>query len=223
MSQANLDDLERDVEDARIRLLHDVGRLRAPATLSGFKDDVVAKAQEVRDQWVHKATDAASSSVQRIWSDLVDRASANPGAALVIAAGLAWRLAHRPPIATLLVGVGLAGLLRTNPSKSPSPFITRAAALGGTARDWGGALNETVRGWAEETRDAAGATFSQVSKSASETYSLVSTTAANVTGQASEIAETVSPNGDARDAYLLGAAILAIGAATVIAFQRHDD
>jgi hypothetical protein len=218
MSQANLDDLERDVEDARIRLLRDVGRARAPATLSGFKDDVVAKAQDVRDEWVHKATDAASISVQRIWSDLVDRASANPGAALVIGAGLAWRLAHRPPIATLLVGVGLAGLLRTNPSSSPSPFITRAAELGGTARNWGGAVNETARRWAEETRDA-GVTFSQVSKLASETYSLVSTTAANVTGQASEIAETVS---DARDAYLLGAAILAIGAASVIAFQRQN-
>jgi hypothetical protein len=223
MSQTNLDDLERDVEDARIRLVHDVGRLRAPATLSGFKDDVVAKAQEVRHQWVHKATDAASISVRRIWSDLVDRASANPGAALVIGAGLAWRLAHRPPIATLLVGVGLASLLRTNPSSSPSPIITRASELGGTARDWGGAVNETMRDWAEQTRDAAGQTLSQVSKSASETYSLVSTTAANVRGQASEIAETVSPNGDARDAYLLGAAILAIGAASVIAFQRQDD
>jgi hypothetical protein len=223
MSQGNLDDLERDVEDARIRLLHDVGRLRAPATLSGFKDDVVAKAQEVRDDWVHKATDAASSSVQRTWSDLVDKASANPGAALVIGAGLVWRLAHRPPIATLLVGVGLAGLLRTNPSSSPSPIITRAAERGGTARNWGGAVNETVREWAEETRDAAGVTLSRVSKSAFETYSLVSTTAADVTGQASEIAETVSRNGDARDACLLGAAILAIGAASVIAFQRQDD
>jgi hypothetical protein len=84
-------------------------------------------------------------------------------------------------------------------------------------------VNETMRDWAEQTRDAAGQTLSQVSKSASETYSLVSTTAANVRGQASEIAETVSPNGDARDAYLLGAAILAIGAASVIAFQRQDD
>jgi hypothetical protein len=223
MSQANLDDLERDVEDARNRLVHDVGRLRAPATLSGFKDDVATKTQELRDEWVHKATDAASGRAQRIWSDLMHRASANPGAALVIGAGLAWRLAHRPPIATLLVGVGLASLLRTNPSSSPSPIITRAAELGGTARNWVGEVNETVRDWAEETRDAAAETLSQVSKSASETYSLVSTTAANVTGQASEIAETVSPNGDARDAYLLGAAILAIGAASVIAFQRQDD
>jgi hypothetical protein len=220
---SHLDDLERDVEDARNRLVHDVGRLRAPATLSGFKDDVVAKAQEVRDEWIHKATDAASSSVRRIWSDLVDRASANPGAALVIGAGLAWRLAHRPPIATLLVGVGLASLLRTNPSSSPSPIVTRAAELGGTARNWVGDVNETVRDWAEESRNAAGEALSLVSKSASETYSLVSTTAANVTGQASEIAETVSPNGDARDAYLLSAAILAIGAASVIAFRRLDD
>jgi hypothetical protein len=75
--------------------------------------------------------DAAIGSVQRIWSDLMDRASANPSAALAIGAGLAWRFAHRPPIATLLVGVGLAGLLRTNPSSSPSPIIAHAAELGG--------------------------------------------------------------------------------------------
>jgi hypothetical protein len=142
---------------------------------------------------------------------------------LVIGAGLAWRFAHRSPIATLLVGVGLAGLLRTNPSSSPSPIITHADELGGTARKWVGAVSETVRDWAEETRDAASETFSQASTSASETYSHVSTTAANVTGQASEIVENVFPNGDARDTYLLGAAILAIGAASVIAFQRRDD
>jgi hypothetical protein len=84
-------------------------------------------------------------------------------------------------------------------------------------------VNETVRDWAEETRDAAGETLSQVSTSACETYSHVSTTAANVTGQASEIVENVFPNGDARNTYLLGAAVLAIGTAGVIAFRRWDD
>jgi hypothetical protein len=84
-------------------------------------------------------------------------------------------------------------------------------------------VNETVRDWAEETRDAAGVSFSQASTSASEIYSQVSTTAASVTGQASEMAGNLFPDSAARDTHLLGAAVLAIGAASVIAYQRRED
>ena len=49
-------------------------------------------------------TIAAKDGAQRLFTELKDRAAANPVAALAIGAGLAWRLVHRPPIATLLVG-----------------------------------------------------------------------------------------------------------------------
>ena len=90
MTEADLALLERDVVEARNRLTGDIARLRAPATLSGFKDDVV-----------DKMTKQASSTAQRVVADLKGRAAANPAAALAIGAGLLWRFAHRPPIATI--------------------------------------------------------------------------------------------------------------------------
>ncbi len=90
MSQADLDILERDVEAARKRLANDIERMRNPAALSGFRNDVMAKASSLKDEFVHKASDNASGTAQRVWSDLKDRARANPGATLAIGTGLAW-------------------------------------------------------------------------------------------------------------------------------------
>jgi hypothetical protein len=64
---------------------------------------------------LEKAKERASDAVQRAVAKLKGRAAANPAAALAIGAGLAWRLAHRPPIASLLVGVGC--LWRTTPAR----------------------------------------------------------------------------------------------------------
>ena len=47
--------------------------------------------------------------------------------------------------------------------------------------------------------------------------------AADMTGHSSHVAEHVFRDSAARDTYLLGAAALAIGTATVIAIQRKDD
>ena len=50
MTQAELNQLERDVEDARQRLSGDLARLRSPATISGFKDVLMAEVRESRDE-----------------------------------------------------------------------------------------------------------------------------------------------------------------------------
>jgi hypothetical protein len=42
-----------------------------------------------------------------VLADLKARAAANPLALAAVAAGVGWRLFHRPPIATALVGLGL--------------------------------------------------------------------------------------------------------------------
>jgi hypothetical protein len=52
----------------------------------GFKDDVVAKVQEVGDDWVNKATDAASTSVSvsgPIWPNGAPRDTYLLGAAIL--------------------------------------------------------------------------------------------------------------------------------------------
>ena len=104
------------------------------------------------------------------------RAAANPAAALAIGAGLAWRIAHRPPIASLLVGIGLVSLMRTSPSqKSPymglygedppiRPYdkdnlVSGALGLFDSAKD-------RVQEWTGEAGDAARDTVTQIKETA---------------------------------------------------------
>ena len=107
--------LERDLQETRERLARDLDRLRSTETISGFKADLLAQASETKDQLVGKAKDSVNAGMQDLWREIKARAAANPAAALALGAGLAWRLLHRPPIASALVGVGLISLWRTDP------------------------------------------------------------------------------------------------------------
>jgi len=105
MSAAELNALERDVEQARARFADDLARLRSPTNLARLKNDLWADVRETKDELVDKAKDAAKDGAQRLAAELKARAAANPLATIAIGAGLAWRLVHRPPIATVLVGL----------------------------------------------------------------------------------------------------------------------
>jgi hypothetical protein len=244
MSHDDLNVLERDVEQARARFAGDLARLRSPETMSSFKDDVWAKAIETKDELVEKAKDAATDGVQRLVSDLKERASSNPAAALAIGAGLAWRLAHRPPIASLLVGVGLFSLWRTTPSDDNDGFVPRAVELAGQAK-------ERVQEWTAEAgeklthlADRASASADQAYASACETLGMVKETATAAADRAASAGQEAAmqlrdqakaagdktsaalrdfaPNEEARDSLLLGAAALAVAAALGIAYQRRN-
>src|SRR3954464_2903377 len=161
MSDAELNALERDVEQARARFADDLARLRSPSTLARFKDDAWAEASDTKDELVAKTKEAAKDGAQRLFTELKERAAANPVAALAIGAGLAWRLVHRPPVATLLVGMGVVGLLRTSPARSPEPYIglhdedprlryrhgANEAGLVARAGDLAEAVKEKVQDW----------------------------------------------------------------------------
>ena len=64
----------------------------------------MVKAVDIQHSLTVRAREAAQDGIQRIIADLKERAAANPTAILAIGAGLAWRLIHQPPIASLLVG-----------------------------------------------------------------------------------------------------------------------
>src|SRR5688572_33339992 len=103
MSEPSLQVLEREVEAARAKLAADLETLSSPRTVSEFKEEVKAEAIETKDELIEKAKSSATSTVQQIVDDIKARAVANPGAALAIGAGIAWRLVHKPPIASVLV------------------------------------------------------------------------------------------------------------------------
>jgi len=243
MSEAELNVLERDVEQARARFAGDLARLRSPATLSNFQDDLWARASETKDDLVDKAKEAATDGVQRLVSDLKEKAAANPAAALAIGAGLAWRLVHRPPIASLLVGIGLYSLWRTTPSEGEG-LVPRAADLAGqvkeTLQEWSAGATENLTQIADKASAAVEETYAsardtvskvkthvtvaadQAAGSAQETMTHIRDQASAAGAKTSAAVRAIAPNEEARDNLLLGAAALAVAAAVGIAYQRRS-
>jgi hypothetical protein len=236
MSQGDLNALEREVELTRARFANDLARLRSPHNLAAFKEDLWAEARETKDG---------------ILADLKARAAANPAAVLALGAGVAWRLFHRPPIATVLVGLGLVGLLRTSPGQTtsqthmdpyaedPRPLDRGDTGLASQASALAGAAKQRVQDWAALASDAAREATTQIGEKAAsmadsasgalhdardtvqESVTRVADNAASVTNRASSTLRAAIPGRDERDTYLLGAAALAVAAAVGIAVQRR--
>ena len=151
-----LDELERDVARARVRLSGNLARLRDPRTISHAKADLMAQAHDYRHRLVESVGGAANERAQNLGDFLRRRAQDNPAAFAAIGAGLLWRLWKRPPVATLLVGAGLASLLAGRGQEGEAPAeglmgvvqeVNRAThALGGRAAD----LAEQARDMADQ-------------------------------------------------------------------------
>ncbi len=259
MTQLELNQLERDVEDARDRLSGDLERLRSPATISGFKDalweevdesrvQLVAKTKETVDELVVKAKEsvdelviktkqgageliatteeAVSDHARRFLADIKQRVAANPAAALAIGAGLAWRIARKPPIASMLVGAGVIGLMRANARES-YPGAEMASQVG----DLAVAAKEKVEQWGSDARNAvaqagelAGSvkgTVEQWSSDAGEAIWQVAGVTKSATNRGSQAVHGIVRDAKERDKYLLGAAAVALVAAVGMAYQRR--
>ena len=249
MTYARLQQLEHDVEEARARLANDLATLRSPRTFSDFTGAVKAEAIDLKDAAIEKAKSSATSTMWRIADDLKAKAAANPAAAFAIGAGLAWRLIHRPPIATALVGAGLFSLLRTAPMAS-TPYmglydedrervltnaeqtssISRARDVAGTVSDKfeevGAAAVIAAQQTAEtikETTASLANAASNVLNDAQQTASAITSNTAAMVGRASSAVRETVHDEEVRDRFLLGAAALAVAAAVGISFIRRAD
>jgi hypothetical protein len=234
MSTAGLSTLEREVEMARARVAGDLARLRSPATISEFKGELLAEARHSKDQFLEKSSDYVRETAQHVLSDIKGRAAANPVAALAIGAGLAWQLLRHPPIASILVGAGIFGLMKTQ----PDPDADIAAGIARQAHDVSTLVTEQVQSWSAEAARVAQETSAQVADNVSALAGRVSETtenareavrasgiqmAANASAAGQRIAADVAngmPEKEVRDQLLVGAAALAIAAAIGIASQR---
>jgi gas vesicle protein len=198
MSRSQLTALERDVEQARSRLAHDLTRLRSPATFSAFKDELTAE----KDELVDKVKDATRDTTQRILNDLKDKAIANPAATLAIGSGLAWRIFRHPPIASLLVGLGVVSLLRTSPSRSSQPYMGlydedpaarwKDKGFAARASEVGESVKERVQEWSTQASETARERMSELGGKASAMTERASEMARTTADRASELAERAS-------------------------------
>jgi hypothetical protein len=237
MSTAELISLEREVEAARERVAGDLARLRSPATLSEFKSELLTEARQSKDQIVGSATNYVEETLQSVLSDIKGRAVANPAAALAIGAGLAWQLLRRPPIASLLVGAGVYGLMKTPPARDldfASGLAAQANDVATTVKEqvqeWGAQAGEAVRETASQASDniaalaeRASAAMGDAGAAARHSAAELASDAAAAGRSASAVISDATPEPHERDQLLLGAAALAIAAAVGIAYQRRPE
>jgi hypothetical protein len=210
MSEAELNQLERDVEQARARFTADLARMRSPAIYADFKDELVAEVRQAKDELVEKTTDAATERAHGVLAEIKDRAAANPAAALAIGAGLAWHLARHPPVTSVLVGLGLMSLWRTNPQRPSrgAELVTRATEIAGSVKD----KVEQLR--TSETAERA-------SELADSVKDKLVGTAESFADRGAAVIHGALHEREKQDSYLYGAAALALAAAVGIAFQRR--
>lgn len=262
----SIDELERDVEQARARVAADISMLRAPETFDDAKHRLTASVFGYRDQ----LRDHAAGYGNGMMETLKAKAAANPLAVAAIGAGIAWRLYKHPPVTTALVGLGLASLLRTDPdddsmhprklmeaaSEKAIAFKDRAATQVTELRENAvGAIEEKMHEWtaaAEGAYEAAAERVSAMASSAGDSaqaafdktrdpealgvraHAMRSPTAdipyqsdepRSSNGGVSNAIRAWSNGGvgERRDAYLLGLAALAVGAAVGLARMRSSD
>lgn len=252
MTDGELDRLEGEVEQARSRLVGDLERLRSPEAFAQARREITAQFTEKKDELVANAAGAARGRAQGMLSGVQARIAANPGAALAIGAGLAWRFYRHPPIASLLVGAGVMALMRTDPQHPAmgADAAARAADYAGAAqrkiRDWREAdpagqvservaaardrvagMADTVRERVEDYADTARERIGEITSDAGGT-AMGAIRRAAITGDRwtrpgqRAISGAVADMGD-RDKVLLGVAALALAAAVGVAARRRED
>jgi hypothetical protein len=185
MSELSLRECENEVERSRAKLAFDLAVLRSPATVSAFTDDLKREAFDAKDAIVDKVKSSAQSTAASFAEELKAKAAANPAATLAIGAGIAWRLFRNPPIASLLVGVGLFSLWRTQ-ARPAAPgeqrdyvregrerLVQQASELAETARqraiETGVAASHAVSDKASELMDATTERLAQLGENAGTT------------------------------------------------------
>ena len=256
----NLSALEAEVEAARARLSDSLQNLTRPSISEAVKhdirtyadtvkDEVVGKISTTRDQLVSSAREAARRRAHELTDALRERAAANPLALILIGAGLGWRLYHRPPVATLLIGAGAASLLMNSSRRAARHFDEfhnpyrgdhPASYVPGGVAGYGYPVEERapapgMRERAEQLSDLAGRVSDKAGNIAARVSEAAEAGRARVVEAASEVRREAGHYGEAarreftehgsRYGVLLGAiglslAAIAVGAVRVAAARK---
>jgi hypothetical protein len=240
MSGPSLNALERDVAAARLRLADSLTVLASPES---YTEAAAAAKRDARN-----LTRRAEHSLQRTADGYLDelkaRAAANPAAVLAVAAGVAWRLFQKPPIATALVGAGLYSLLRTTPEDSGDEdrinytgrakerlreqladardtVLEKAGEVGTSIREKAGELASEATTTATNLARNAQENIRQFSAEAGERAAALASDAGNAAREGETVVRSAHAISDNRDQALLGIAGVAVAAAIGVALHRR--
>jgi hypothetical protein len=240
-SGPTLSKLEREIEVSRARLADNLTTLTSSRANQSFLDEVKREATDLKDVAVERAKSQIQESAGRYLETWKARAAENPAAVLAIAAGVAWRLFRKPPIATALVGVGVFSLLRS-PAPMPWPgehtdYLSEAKrrlkeqttdlahAIKDEALSTGNVIAESVGGLASAGEN-------QLKEWGEKAQEAIHRTSDSLETRVHEIRESTPPweneresaspaDREALDTLLLGAAGAAVAAALAFSFNRR--
>jgi hypothetical protein len=231
MKESDLTRLERDVQEARAKVVADLAVLTAPQTVSGLRETVEAEASATKDRLLEAGREKIQSRVDTLIQTMKAKAAANPLAVAAIGAGVAYRLYRHPPVASVLVGAGLYSFLTTDSRERP--FLERhgleeaAETLKGRMREVKEVASETTtaavektKEWVEHARSTGAELVADASDRIGETTQHLSRLAEGsprITSRSTGVADE-----EAKDRLLLGIAGLAVAAALGMAMQRRS-
>lgn len=235
-------ELEREVDRARARLNDSLSSLRKPEVVAQIKAELWNEAVKSKDEIVRKATEAAKDTADRVVDNVKERALANPAAVLSIGAGVALHVLRRPPISSLLVGLGIYGLFKTAPTGAPNGVVQQARGqvetLAAKAMDVAGAWSEAAGQALHDGAEVAGAKTAMVLNDTRERLAEAGEIVGEKSREAGQaIADAVSSLSDqsvaavsrlaseeaARDQMLLGVAAASVAAAIAVSFKRSAE
>ena len=110
--------LQAEVAQARSRLATDLEKLTAPETFAAAKNEVMQHVDGYKQQILGGARESGEGFVD----GMKRRVAANPIPVAMIGAGLAWRFYRHPPVATILLGAGVAMLMRAKTPADPNAY-----------------------------------------------------------------------------------------------------
>jgi hypothetical protein len=196
VNEGELNRLETEVEAARARLTADLDRLRAPATFSSFKSELAAEVQHTKDEWIEKTKDTVNERATQVLDDLKARAAANPLATAAIGAGLLWHFLRHPPITTILVGLGVYGLMRTDPNEPDvmTPALSRAQEIAASTTEKAIGLVDDAREIVDRTSDVARSLGQRAANVAGSLASAGAEVAESVASKGAEIGRSAEEN-----------------------------
>jgi hypothetical protein len=200
-----MSELEREIDITRTRLKANIDALTSGYALDNLKDTIKAEVVVARDDALAFAKTSAADMARQGYESLKRRAAANPAAALMIGAGIGWKLWKNPPIAAALAGVGLFSLFsdrENDPLRSGAEFVR------------------------ESVKDAASTTMETAVRAASDLQDRVETIAESARNSAESFVSTAAqtqvslPGNDAQRQILLSLAGAAVAAAVGLAVHR---
>jgi len=234
---------ELEARSARQRLERDLDVLRSPATVETLKQTIADEASRMKDSVLEDVTARARSTVTSLVEDIKGRATANPSAAVAIAAGVALHLIRRPPITAALISLGLYSLFRTRPvtdsglSQAKENFAKQVSKVASSTQEAAMDLNDVVSEKVKDLTEAGMQKAASLATSLGSQTETVAGTARRSVHDAADMMAAVKKQASAsagqtvrttaafaqenRDALLLGLAGIAVSAALGISVQRR--